>query len=45
MTKLTASKARIIYFVLAVTLFVLGSGAPLAGGGVIENAVLKLFGF
>ena len=45
MTKLTASKARVLYFVLAITLFVLGSGAPLAGGGVIDNAILKFFGF
>lgn len=45
MTKLTASKARVVYFVLAITLFVLGSGAPLAGGGVIDNVVQKFLGF
>jgi len=45
MTKLTASKTRVLYFVLTVILFVLGSGAPLAGGGVIDNAVLSIFGF
>lgn len=45
MTKLTATKSRILYFVLIVALFVLGSGAPLAGGGVIDGAVFHLFGF
>lgn len=45
MSKLTASKSRILYFVLIVALFVLGSGAPLAGGGVIDRAVFQLFGF
>ncbi len=35
MTKFTTAKARMIFFVLTVILFVLGSGAPEAGGGVI----------
>lgn len=35
MIKITSAKARMIFFVLTVVLFVLGSGAPEAGGGVI----------
>lgn len=45
MTKLTTSKARILFFVLTVVLFVLGSGAPEAGGGVIEGYKIWLAGF
>lgn len=44
MTKLTASKSRVLFFILTVVLFVLGSGAPEAGGGVIERAVLWIAG-
>lgn len=45
MTKLTVSKNRVLFFVLTVALFVLGSGAPEAGGGVIERAFIWLAGF
>lgn len=45
MTKLSASKARILFFVFTVVLFVLGSGAPEAGGGVIDRATMLLAGF
>ncbi len=45
MSKSSSSKARIVLFVLTVVLFVLGSGAPEAGGGVIESARMLLLGF
>lgn len=45
MKKLTARKSQALYFVLAIVLFVLGSGAPLEGGGVIDRAFFTLFGF
>ena len=35
MFKISSAKTRMIFFVLTVVLFVLGSGAPEAGGGVI----------
>jgi len=43
MTKISSAKARMIFFVLTVVLFVLGSGAPEAGGGVILRS-LSLIG-
>lgn len=45
MAKLSASKARIILFVLTVAMFVIGSGAPSAGGGVIEKIHILGIGF
>lgn len=38
MIKITSAKARMILFVLTVALFVLGSGAPEVGGGVIMRS-------
>ena len=31
--------SRVVWFVLTVALFVLGSGAPEAGGGIINNII------
>lgn len=45
MSKTSSSKARIVLFVLTVVLFVLGSGAPEAGGGVIDQVSKLLAGF
>lgn len=44
MSKLSSSKLRIAFFVLTVIMFVLGSGAPEASGGVINKAMF-LIGF
>jgi hypothetical protein len=44
MKKLSSSKVRVITFVMTVVLFVLGSGAPEAGGGVIMR-FMSIFGF
>jgi hypothetical protein len=44
MKKLSSSNVRVITFVLTVVLFVLGSGAPEAGGGVICK-LFAIFGF
>lgn len=38
MIKISSAKTRMIFFVLTVVLFVLGSGAPEAGGGVIMHS-------
>ncbi len=38
MIKISSAKTRMIFFVLTVVLFVLGSGAPEVGGGVINRA-------
>ncbi len=45
MKKLSSSNIRVATFVLTVVLFVLGSGAPEAGGGVIMRFVSMFFGF
>ena len=37
MKKLSASKSRLLYFVLTVVMLVIGAGAPAAGGGIIES--------
>ncbi len=37
------SKIRFVLFLLAIILFVLGSGAPEAGGGIINSG--PIFGF
>lgn len=39
MSKLSSAKLRIAFFVLTVVLFVLGSGAPEVGSGVINKAM------
>jgi len=44
MKKLSSANVRVITFVLTVVLFVLGSGAPEAGGGVIMR-FFSIFGF
>jgi len=44
MKKVFSNNARFITFVLTIVLFVLGSGAPEAGGGVI-NRFFSIFGF
>ncbi|HWR65532.1 MAG TPA: hypothetical protein VN364_05395 [Bellilinea sp.] len=44
MKKLSSSNVRVVTFVLTIVLFVLGSGAPEAGGGVIMRS-LAIFGF
>ncbi len=44
MKKLSSSNVRVVTFVLTIVLFVLGSGAPEAGGGVICR-FLTTFGF
>ncbi len=41
--KAVKAKAKLILFVLVLVLFVLGSGAPEAGGGVINS--LPIFRF
>jgi len=38
MSKLSTAKLKVVFFVLTVALFVIGSGAPEASGGVIMNA-------
>lgn len=40
MAKFTTAKARLILFVFTIVLFVLGSGAPEAGGGAILRSTL-----
>jgi len=37
------SKIKFVLFLLAIVLFVLGSGAPEAGGGIINS--IGIFGF
>ncbi|MHB0988824.1 MAG: hypothetical protein ACYC3P_09205 [Bellilinea sp.] len=44
MAKFTTSKARLILFVSTIVLFVLGSGAPEAGGGAILRSA-RFIGF
>lgn len=39
-----ASKTRLVVFVMTVAMFILGAGAPEAGGGII-NSVTMFFGW
>jgi hypothetical protein len=44
MSKLSSAKMRVVFFVLTVGLFVLGSGAPEVGSGVIMKSITAFFG-
>ena len=39
-----AAKTRLVFFVITVALFILGAGAPEAGGGII-NSSTTFFGW